>query len=55
MIAILKINNKVYLKDLYYTIDKTFSYDENKEKKIIDELKSYYNLFLIMKIMIFIG
>ena len=44
MIAILKKNNKIYLKDLYFSIDNNFSYDENKEKIIIEELKSHYNL-----------
>ena len=37
MISILKKNNIIYFKDLYFTIDKndkTFSYDENKENKI---------------------
>ena len=48
MIAILKKNNNIYLKDLYFSInqnDNNFSYDENKEKKIIEELKSHYNIF----------
>jgi len=48
MISILKINNIIYFKDLYFTIDKndkTFSYDENKENKIIEKLKSYYKIF----------
>ena len=45
MIAILKKNNQIYLKDLYFTIDKTYSYDENKENKIIEELKSNYKIF----------
>jgi len=45
MIAILKKNNKIYLKDIYFSIDKTFSYEENKENKIIEKLKSYYKIF----------
>jgi len=44
MIAILKKNNQIYLKDLYFTINKNFAYDENKEKKIIEELKSNYSI-----------
>ena len=47
MIAILIKNNKIYLKDLYFSInqnDNNFSYDENKENIIIEELKSHFNL-----------
>jgi len=45
MIAILKKNNQIYLKDLDFKINKNFTYEEKKEKKIIENLKSNYNIF----------
>ena len=45
MIAILKKDNKVYLKALSFTINNDFSYDENKENNIIKELKSNNKIF----------